>query len=120
MCTVRLMDFRIASLQIDGGIDPDGIVHETLRGKGSLGETGVLEILRLDPDGVFKDGVADEKFFPFPPVDDEIVRVELETHLRREIGEPVNRCLQADDFTPVDEVSEFGKGLSLVPNIAWS
>ncbi len=97
------MDFCDRLPQIDGGIDPDRIVNETLRGKGSPGETGVLEILRLDPDGMFKNGVADEKFFPFPPVDDEIVRVELETHLRREIGEPVNRCLQADDFTTVNE-----------------
>jgi len=76
-------------LYINGVIDLERIVHETLRGQGPPGEAGILKILRPDPDGMFKNGIAYEKFFPIPSVDDEIMRVKLKTHFRRKVWKPV-------------------------------
>jgi hypothetical protein len=42
-CSLDGFPYRLS--QIHGGIDPDGIVQETFRGKGSPGETRVLEVL---------------------------------------------------------------------------
>ena len=47
--------------------------------------------------------VTDQKLIVFFPKDNQVMGIELKTHLRREIGKPVNGSLQTDDLSILDE-----------------
>jgi len=92
---------------VDLGTYPDRIVEKSLRCKSPTGEAGVLEILRLHPDNLFENRVAHEEFFCNPSVNNEVMGIELETHFSREIGEPVDRCLQPNTLSVIHQSAKF-------------
>src|SRR5262249_35671572 len=88
---------------VDRSGERDGIVHEAARGEGTAREARALERGRRAEDRRLQDRIADDVVAPAPADDEEVVAVELETKLAREVGQPEEVPLESDGNVLVHE-----------------
>ncbi|EEP67024.1 hypothetical protein GCWU000324_02594 [Kingella oralis ATCC 51147] len=83
-------------------------VHHAFGGECAFGKAGALQIVAWATLHAFKHGVANQIITAVFAVHQEVVGVEVEAHLRREIGQPENGGLQSCEFACGQRVVERG------------